>query len=67
MDGRMIAYLAAYDARMRLLRWRIKDCPQCGGECEYEPPHPREDDTGIPAWRGGWACGCGWVDENQGE
>lgn len=40
-------------------------CERCGDECFYEPPHPAEPDVGVGAWRGGYACACGWCKENE--
>ena len=33
-----------------------QQCPECGEEMEYEPPHPAEPDTNVGEWKGGWMC-----------
>ena len=35
-------------------------CPECLDDVEYEPPQRAEPDTGLAAFPGGYACGCGW-------
>jgi hypothetical protein len=40
-------------------------CPNCACPVQHEPARAAEPDVGIPAWAGGYCCGCGWHAEDQ--
>lgn len=52
----------------KLLRQKMtpaRYCPKCGESVDYEPAHEAEPENNVGAWNGGYACQCGWEDEND--
>lgn len=35
------------------------ECPDCGEDVAWEPPHDAEPDNNVPRWDGGYLCGNG--------